>query len=129
MIVLDSNVVSYIFNGNDKAEYYREQITGLRPIISFQTLEEVWYGAYQKGWGERKRNELARFLQEYEVVFPNSQLVDICARLRAERKSVGREIQIADAWIAATAILLDCPLASHDNIFREIPALELVQAP
>lgn len=129
MIVLDSNVLSYIFDADREAEYYLEHMRGLRPVISFQTLEEVWYGAYNKGWGERRRNELAVFLRNFEIVFPNAQVADICARLRAERRAAGREIQSADAWIAATAIFLECPLASNDHIFRGIPGLELIQAP
>ena len=126
MIVLDTNVVTYIFRGSPEASYYLGQIADLRPVISFQTLEEAWYGAYHKSWGERLRNELAIFLQNFEVVFPNAEMSNICASLRAELRSAGREIQSADAWIAATAIFLDCPLASNDHIFRWIPGLKLV---
>ena len=35
----------------------------------------------------------------------------------------------ADAWIAATAIRLGCPLATHDRDFSGIDGLELIQAP
>ena len=129
MIVLDSNVTSYIFRGSPEAAYYQEQIEGERAVISFQTLEEIWFGAYNRGWGERKRAELTEFLQQYEVIFPNAQLADICSRLRAERRSTGREMQVADAWIAATALYLDCPLASHDGDFDGIPNLHLIRGP
>ncbi len=44
-IVLDSNIVSYIFNRNPIARYYVERLRGARQYISFQTLEEAWYGA------------------------------------------------------------------------------------
>jgi predicted nucleic acid-binding protein len=56
-------------------------------------------------------------------------MIDICAKLRAERRSAGRELQMADAWIAATALLLDCPLASHDIHFVGIPNLQLIRDP
>ena len=36
---------------------------------------------------------------------------------------------MADAWIAATAIMLSCPLASHDGHFMEIPNLRLIKSP
>ena len=29
-----------------------------------------------------------------------------------------------DAWIAATALTLGCPLASDDNDFRAVPGIE-----
>ena len=100
--------------------------------ISFQTLEELWYGAYTKGWGDRRKNELALHLEQYEIIWPSSELVttEVCARLRSERKSVGREMRESDAWIAATAIMLGCgwALASHDHDFSDIPDLELIQA-
>ena len=129
MIVLDTNIVSYIFGDDRRAGFYREQIYGERVIISFQTLEELWFGAYLSGWGVRRRQELASFLEQYEVIFPNSQLADICARLRAERQSSGKRLEIPDAWIAATALLLGCPLATHDGDFDDIPNLGIIKAP
>ena len=124
MILLDTNIVSYIFNGSDAADPYLERLRGQRALISFQTLEELWYGAWWAGWGERRNAELARHLEHYEVVWAGPELVDVCARLRSERKSAGRELPVADAWIAATALLLNCPLASRDHVFSDIPGLE-----
>ena len=129
MIVLDSNVVSYIFRNSSEATYYLQQIAGLRAVISFQTLEEVWYGAYYKSWGARKRNELAQFLEQFEVVYPDDQMADICAQLRAERRAAGREMQVADAWVAATALRLGWPIAAHDADFVGIPDLQLIRDP
>lgn len=127
-MVIDTNVVSYIFNQDDRAIFYINKMRGIRGIISFQTLEEVWYGAYSRGWGTTRRRELELHMRRYDVVWPDSDLVDVCARLRHERRSVGRVMSHADAWIAATALLLDCPLASSDQDFRGIPELELIQA-
>ena len=129
LVVVDTNVVSYIFRGDGKAAYYRERIQGRRALLSFQTLEELWYGAYARGWGERRKNELARHLDHYEIVWSGPELVNVCARLRSEQEQAGRCLSTADAWIAATAMLLQCPLASHDRDFDGIPGLEIIQAP
>ena len=56
-------------------------------------------------------------------------MVRISARLRSERERAGRRLTTADAWIAATALMLDCPLPSHDGDFSGIPDLELIRAP
>ena len=128
MIVLDTNVVSYIFNDDDRASFYLEQAHGRRAVISFQTLEELWHGAYFRGWGDKRRQELANHLRGYTVIWPGDGLVNVCAQLRAERKTAGRTLQVSDAWVAATAIMLNCPLASHDRDFSGIPGLEVVQA-
>ena len=129
MVVVDTNVISYLFSGDRRAYPYLEHIRDRRALISFQTLEEIWYGAYSGGWGDRRKNDLARHLEQYEVIWPNPEIVDLCARLRSEQKDAGRELREADAWIAATAISLDCPLASHDRDFSNIPGLQLIQAP
>ena len=63
------------------------------------------------------------------AIWTNPELTHTYARLRSERRSAGWEMPMADAWIAATAIMLECPLASHDHGFADIPELELVQAP
>jgi predicted nucleic acid-binding protein len=129
VVVLDTNVVSYIFNGDPRGRRYASRIRGHRVFISFQTLEELWYGAYSGRWGDRRKNDLARHLEQYEIIWPNPEIVELCARLRSEQKDAARELQEADAWIAATAISLDCPLASHDRDFSGIPDLQLIQAP
>ena len=128
-VVLDSNVVSYIFNRNLIARHYVERLRGARQHISFQTLEETWYGAHSRGWGASRKQDLASHLERYEIVWPDTDLVEACARLRAERRAAGRELGMADAWIAATAIMLNCPLASHDGHFVEIPNLQLIRSP
>ena len=115
-IVLDSNVVSYIFNRSTIARYYIERLRGARQYISFQTLEETWYGAHSRGWGARRRQELSSHLERYEIVWPDTDLVEACARLRAERR-------------AATAIMLNCPLASHDSHFVGVTDLRLIRSP
>ena len=128
LIVLDTSVVSILIRRVESATYYRERIVGRRAVISFQTLEELWFGAYKGSWGDRRKNALRQSLDRYEVMWPNSDLVRISAHLRSERERVGRRLNTGDAWVAATALLLECPLASDDHDFSDIPDLELIQA-
>ena len=128
MIVCDTSVVSYIFNGDPRGDYYKDQIRGERVVISFQTLEELRFGMHKGNWGDRRRDELDQHLQQYAIIWPNPELVDTCARLRSSQENLGRRLEIADAWIAATAVMLNCPLASHDRDFSDIDGLEIVRA-
>lgn len=128
-VVLDTSVVSIIYGGGDLAPYYSERIKDENPAISFQTLEELWFGAVKNGWGTRRMNGLMRHIDQYEVVWPTPDIVEVCAALRAERENSGRRLDTADAWIAATAIMLGCPLATHDNDFDGIPNLEIIKRP
>ena len=128
-VVLDTTVLSYIFNRDSRARYYEEGLRGHHLVISFQTLEEAWFGAHQGGWGQGRKYALESHLQRHQVIWPNEQLVEVCARLRADRRAAGRELEMQDAWIASTALYLGCPLASNDGIFVGIPNLELVRGP
>lgn len=129
MIVLDTSVVSLLFRGDPRGGFYLPHMTGLRTVVSFQTIEEVWYGAYRAGWGARRKNALSLHLEQYDVVWPDQETAEISASLRVERERAGRGLNIADAWIAATAVRLSCPLASDDGDFDDIARLHLIQAP
>ena len=131
-VVLDTSVVSVLFNrAPDDSLYlfYRSSIEGRRRVISFQTLEEAWFGAFKADWGERRRNELSRHLDNYTIIWPDDTLTAETARLRATEERKGRPLGHSDAWIAATALWLGCPLASHDRDFSGIDGLTLIQAP
>ncbi|MDE2884481.1 MAG: PIN domain-containing protein [Chloroflexota bacterium] len=130
-IVLDTSVVSVLLNERPAVacRYYEDQLRGSRLLVSFQTLEEIWFGAYQASWGLRRRGELTGRLARYEVVWPGPELVDRTAQLRVEQRRKGRELTTADAWIAATALSLGCPLAAHDRDFGAVDGLALIQAP
>ena len=131
VVVLDTSVVSILFNEADDERYaaYQERLAGRRGLISFQTLEELLFGMHTSGWGEARKRRLRRHILRYEVVWlePESKLAAISARLRSDLKLMGRTLDVADAWIAATALLRQCPLASYDRDFLGIPGLPLIQ--
>ena len=89
MIVLDTSVVSYIFSRDRRARYYIERIRGRRALISFQTLEEIWYGAYSKDWGEIRMSELTRHARSIRDRLGQSR---VGGRVRplAQRAEIGR---------------------------------------
>lgn len=129
LIVLDTSVVSLLFRDDDAAQFYRKKIAGKRAAISFQTLEELLFGAFKNNWGNSRLNSLRQNLDNYEIVQSSRELIEICARLRNKQKNIGRSLNTADAWIASAALLLNCPLASHDKDFAGIPDLQLIRAP
>ena len=126
-VVVDTNVVSYIYRKDRRAEPYLNDMVGRRAVISFQTYEELLYGVLRSNWGERRRNEFLDYVEaNYEMIGYDRELVDACARLRAAAADRGGKLNQADAWIAATAILLGCPLLSHDRDFGNPPELRLI---
>ncbi len=70
--------------------------------------------------GDRRIGYLEKHLARFDVVWPNEELVEISADLRSKTRAIGRELKVADAWIAATAVMLKCPLISHDRDFTAV---------
>lgn len=127
-VVFDTSVVSLFFRKAAQAAYFQAEIAGRRPVISFQTQEEALFGAIKGGWGARRMSQLRRHLDQYELIGVTPELIEVCAHLRSERESAGRALKTADAWIAASALLLQCPLATTDGDFEGIPNLNLIRA-
>ena len=77
LVVADTSIVSLICKRDPRSRFYQMQMEGRRAIISFQTLEEMWFGAYKSSWGDRRRNELAEHLRQYTVVWPTPEPVKV----------------------------------------------------
>ena len=129
MVVLDTNVVSFAHRDDPRYLYYEERIAGMKPPIALQTYQEIWFGARRDWWGETRLAEMAEFLKGYELVIPSIQTARVCGDIRALQRRLGKALSTADAWIVATALTLDCPLASHDGGLASVPGLRLIQAP
>ena len=130
-VVIDTSVVSILFRGDrhPRFSFYANRLDGRRGLISFQTLEERLFGAAVASWGSEQVIRLNAHLDQYDVVWPDRQLVEASVQVRAARRRAGLPISTADAWIAATALQRQCPLATDDRDFSGIPNLELIQFP
>ena len=128
-VVVDTSVVSILYRGlaDSRYDFYWSRLRGRHGLIAFQTLEEQLFGARLRRWGTRRMTLLRQHLRQYDVVWPDRRLVEISAHLRSEQRQAGRVLSLADAWIAATAILHQCPLASDDGDFSVVPGLELIR--
>lgn len=113
-MLADTDVVSFLFRGDKRAEPYRPLLAGKLVGLSFMTLAELEQWALIRNWGADRRARLHRHLQRY-VVFPFD--VALCrwwAEVSVEARRNGRPIQTADAWIAATARLYDVALVTNN---------------
>jgi predicted nucleic acid-binding protein len=128
-VLLDTNVVSYLFEQSPLGVYYECQRADRVCYVSCVTSEELYFGAEKRKWGNRKRGALDAFISEYIVLPADFDLSKITARLRAERERAGRRLSNADAWIAATALDYSLALFTHDQDFEGILGLHTVTAP
>lgn len=125
--VLDTNVVSYLMKGHPLAVDYRPYLEGHLLAVSFVTVAELYEGAFRARWGRRKKDLLEAAVRGYVVVPSSHELCRLWGRVRAERRK--QPIASDDAWIAATALLHDSPLVTHNPLdFQGIAGLTVLSA-
>ncbi len=127
--IVDTNVASFIFKKDTRGEFYKQYVNDdAVTAISFQTLAELEQWAVLRKWGQRKREELATFVSDrFIVVDSNEALCRMWAEVRGLAQRAGRHIDVADAWIAATAILYDAELVTHKSgHFDFLPGLTVI---
>ena len=126
-VVVDTCVVSFPIAGDTRAELYRRHLHGHQLVISFMTLAELYRWPLERDWGETRRMNLEHRLREY-TIYPFTR--DLCrtwAAVTAQASRSGRPINVDDAWIAATALLYDLPLVTHNRRHYEaVPHLRIV---
>lgn len=126
-LVVDTDVVSFIFKDDTRSALYAPHLSGHMLTISFQTLAELELWALAGGWGERRKQQLARHLRRYLMEHSSPALSRRWAETTDSARRSGRPITAADAWIAATALLLDVPLITHNGAhFTGIDGLRII---
>ena len=114
-VVVDTNVVSYLHKSHEIAMLYQPHLEGNLKVISFMTVAELYRWAIERNWGEYQRAKLDERLKDYFVYDVNEPLCQQWASITAEASSKGTPIGVDDAWIAATALLYNYPLITHNR--------------
>lgn len=125
-VLLDTNVASFVYGKRPQVALYADDLRGRRGLLAFQTVAEMLCGADAKGWGAKKRRELAEFLENYKIVHTTREMLSTWGHIKAATRRAGVVIETADLWIAATAITLDTTLVAHDAVFQLVPGLRLI---
>jgi predicted nucleic acid-binding protein len=129
-LVIDTDVASFIFKWHPEfAPRYIAIVRGFALAVSFMTLGEMRQGALDANWGPRKCEVLETYLADFEVLHSDNLLCSTWAAVRNESTRKGRPISSADAWIAATAMVLSVPLVTNNpKDYRHLDKLQLVSA-
>jgi predicted nucleic acid-binding protein len=113
-VVVDTDIVSYLFKGDTRAALYQPHVVGRYRVISFMTVAELARWAEERNWGARTRDQLKRFLAGFAVHYPDEAMCESWGSVMAAARRAGRPIQSADAWIAATALLYGAALVTNN---------------
>ena len=127
-LVVDTDVASFVFKWHpDFAPRYVGIIRGSELVVSFMTLAEMRQGAMDANWGPRKCDLLEAYLADFAVLHSDDMLCSIWAAVRNESVRKGRQISSADAWIAATALILSVPFVTNNpKDYRHLENVQLV---
>lgn len=126
-VVVDTDVVSFLYKGDTRATLYRPHLDGQLPIISFMTLAELEQWTLVRDWGPRRRQDLLNYLRRYSIEQSSAVLCRRWAEASDSARRAGRPILSGDAWIAATALTYGIPLVTNNpNDFAGVAGLTVI---
>lgn len=118
MILLDSNIVIGYLNGDaaiiEKLDAFVRERRAL--FISLITVSEAL--CLPEAGGNLATVE--QFLDGFIIIEPDKEIAKIAAAIRRRNK-----LDIPDAYIVATAITRNIPLATRDKKMRSVPGIVL----
>src|SRR4051812_42837911 len=114
-VVLDTEAVSFLFKGYPSASLYTADLTGRVLVTSFMTLAELERWPIQAQWGEARHDRLREYLSPFAIMPWDRTLCTVWAKVMTTARARGFRIDCADAWIAATALLYEVPLVTHNR--------------
>lgn len=125
--LLDTNIVSASLKQNLKVELKISEIRRQGKIIgiSAMTYYEIKRGLLRTN-ATRKLTLFQLFCQDYPILYLDDlRIFEKASEIHADLKSKGKIIQDADILIAATAIVHDLILVSHDSDLTRVKDLKL----
>jgi predicted nucleic acid-binding protein len=126
-VVVDTDVVSFLFKNHSIGTLYEPELTGRTLMISFMTVAELERWARQSKWSDARRRWLRVYLERFVVVPYSRRLCNVWAEITVAADELGSRIECADAWIAATAVRHKVPLVTHNRAdYLGVPGLKLI---
>ena len=126
-VVIDTDVVSFLFKNDSRAQSYFRHLSDRQWLISFMTEAELEQWALLSNWQAKRMEWLRVFMGRFAVVPSSRDLVVKWAEVMVAARRSGRRLETADAWIAATAALYDAPLITHNaNDYLGVAGLKLI---
>lgn len=113
-VLLDTDVFSFFFKGDTRAEMYTPDVEGKQMCLSFMSVAELLRWTIVRGWGEPRRRSLEQALRRCVVLPYDAAMAQAWATIAVQRSRSGHPIACGDCWIAAAAIRHDVPLITHN---------------
>ncbi len=126
-VLLDTNIVSYLFKGDTRAVAYAPHLLNQELAISLMTVAELFQWAGMRNWGTARFQQMEVLLNSYTILPMDVETSRQWATVRIARHNTGHPISPQDAWIAATALRYNVSLITHNpDDFQKIVGLVVV---
>ncbi len=126
-VVIDTDVVSYLFKSHPLAFSYLPELIDRVPMISFMTVAELDRWVLEARWGTARRERLREYLERFVILPYHRNLCTKWAEVTVASQASGRRIDCADAWIASTALISNSPLITHNRgDYLGVPGLTVI---
>ncbi len=114
-MALDTSVASLLIGPRAATSGYPDVVRGYGLALPMATYAELQQGSLIDGWGGVKLQDLDNFVLGTTLLPVTETTAELWASLRFECRGRGIGNTENDAWIAATALEVGCPLVSHDR--------------
>jgi tRNA(fMet)-specific endonuclease VapC len=113
-VVVDTDVVSFLFKNDSRAQLYLPLMRNRDLLVSFMTEAELEQWILLAKWGVDRVRRFRIFMTGFASVPSSRDLILQWAGVMVAARANGRRIESADAWIAATTLLYDAALITHN---------------
>jgi len=113
-VVVDTDVVSFLFKNDSRAQLYLPMMRNRDLLVSFMTEAELEQWIMLAKWGADRVRRFRVFMTRFASVPSSRDLIVRWAEVMVAARANGRRIEAADAWIAATALLYGATLITHN---------------
>jgi predicted nucleic acid-binding protein len=113
-VVVDTDVVSFLFKNDSRAQLYLPLMRNRDLLVSFMTEAELEQWILLARWGADRVRRFRIFMTGFASVPSSRDLILQWAAVMVAAKANGRRIEAADAWIAATTLLYGATLITHN---------------
>jgi predicted nucleic acid-binding protein len=126
-IIIDTDAFSHLFKRTEEAYRFRPYVERVKTFLSFATIGELYFGAFNAGWGDNRKAALAKEISDYIIIPSNYKISILYGKVRSQCESEGHPFDNPDYWIAASALHHDCPLLTNNwKHFRYVKGLKLI---
>jgi predicted nucleic acid-binding protein len=122
--VVDTGVVSFLFKNDSRAQLYLPRMRNRDLLVSFMTEAELEQWILLAQWGADRARRFRVFMTGFASVPSSRDPIHHWAVAKVAARANGCRIEAADAWIAATALLYEAALITHNpKDYRGVPNL------